>query len=430
VITVIVIIVLIDTTIIRLSAYTGSLSNLRFNIGVFSFLVCIYSLTQYLLLRFISTKNREKNLTKLGLLRRIVSAAQYVTITAFILLILQMVNTSSYSVVLIKIVIWINYLMLIGFMGILCQRFIAWFRVNHNTTVLAYAIAVGMICISAASTVVNVNNSLTGQRGGMETVGPLKSGVSTVVGADNIYNYAYFLSSILSFIFTWVATTILLRQYSRKVSKIKFWIIVSLPLLYFLSQFQLIFVDIFSSIRPYEPVLFGIIFTLTFSATKPAGGILFGLAFWNIARKIRDALVKNYLMVSGCGLLLLFVCNQPLGISLAPYPPFGLVTISYLGLAGYLVMMGVYASAISVANDDELRKAIRRSVEQQSNLLDKIGMAQMHDQIQAKVMTITRNLSSQLKENSNIEASLEEDDEMKEYVEKVLEEIASTKKQD
>jgi hypothetical protein len=343
------------------------------------------------------------------------------------LVILLMIYTSSYYILLIKIVIWINYSMLICFLGVLCQRFIAWYKINHNAVVLAYAAAMGMICVSAGFTVINVTYSLSGQRGGMDIVGPLRSTVSTVVGADNIYNSAYFLTSILSFVFTWVATALLLRQYSLRVGKIKYWIIVSLPLLYFLSQFQSVFLNIFNSFRITDPVLFGIIYTLVFSVTKPAGGIMFGLAFWKIAGKVKHTLVRNYMLVSGYGLLLLFASNQPLGVSLAPYPPFGLVTISYLGLASYLVLMGVYASALSVANDDELRKTIKRSVEQQSNLLDKIGMAQMHDQIQAKVLALTKNFSEQLTEQTSIESSLKEEDEMKKYVEEVLDEIASTK---
>jgi hypothetical protein len=49
--------------------------------------------------------------------------------------------------------------------------------------------------------------------------------------------------------------------------------------------------------------------------------------------------------------MLLFTSNQPLGLTFLSYPPFGLATISFFGLASYLSLIGVYSSAISVAND-------------------------------------------------------------------------------
>ena len=61
---------------------------------------------------------------------------------------------------------------------------------------------------------------------------------------------------------------------------------------------------------------------------------------------------------SGYGLLLLFTANQHQIIQLNPYPPFGLPTICYVGLASYLILVGIYSSALSVANDFELRRSI------------------------------------------------------------------------
>ena len=46
-------------------------------------------------------------------------------------------------------------------------------------------------------------------------------------------------------------------------------------------------------------------------------------------------------------------------------------------LSCYLIYAGLYYSAISVSQDTALRKSIRKSVMDQSKLLDKIGTAQM-----------------------------------------------------
>ena len=78
-------------------------------------------------------------------------------------------------------------------------------------------------------------------------------------------------------------------------------------------------------------------------------------------------------MISAYGMMLLFTVNQPTGLTLIPYPPFGLATISFMVLASYLISIGVYSSAISVAQDVKLRQSLRKSVEQHSNILDNIG---------------------------------------------------------
>ena len=63
--------------------------------------------------------------------------------------------------------------------------------------------------------------------------------------------------------------------------------------------------------------------------------------------------------------------------ALTSYPPFGLIMISFFGLASYLLLIGIYSSAISVAEDSNLRRSIRSFAMKESRLLDSIGMAQV-----------------------------------------------------
>jgi hypothetical protein len=179
---------------------------------------------------------------------------------------------------------------------------------------------------------------------------------------------------------------------------------------YFLSQFQTVLINLFTPLRVSDPILFGITYTLVFSASKPIGGILFGIAFWIVSKGLSHRQVKDYMIISGYGLLLLFTANQSQVLQLNPYPPFGLPTISYIGLASFLILVGVYSSALSVANDAELRRSIRKSVEENSDLLGNIGEAQFEDQLQKTVLKKTRDLSKQIVEETGIASSLEERD--------------------
>jgi hypothetical protein len=128
------------------------------------------------------------------------------------------------------------------------------------------------------------------------------------------------------------------------------------------------------------------------------------------------------MMISAYGMVLLFSSNQVSGLVLAPYPPFGLTTVSFFGLASFLIFIGIYSSAISVAEDSSLRQTIRSVAMKESRLLDSIGTAQMEQEIQAKVITLTRRNQDKMTEESGIESSLTEED-MKEYLKQVIVEV-------
>ena len=124
---------------------------------------------------------------------------------------------------------------------------------------------------------------------------------------------------------------------------------------------------------------------------------------------------------SGYGLLLLFASNQATVLINSPYPPFGMAAISFVGLSSYLMFVGIYSSAASVAQDMKLRKSIRNSVERQLDLLHNIGAAEMEKEIVKKVLNVSKNLSAEISERTGIEPSLEEQD-INDYLAQVLRE--------
>src|SRR5919108_172631 len=307
-------------------------------------------------------------------------------------------------------------------MALLADRFFSWFRSKRNFVIITYAIAMVMLSLNFVFAILYVTSELT-RLGNKEYIQPLKSLVSVVYEVNKPLNSAFFITSILSFILTWFASVLLLHHYSKKKGRIKFWIIVSIPLVYFLSQFQTILLNIFTPLRMADPILFSIIYTLVFTATKPVGGIMFGVAFWSIAKNINYRAIKDYMIVSAFGLVLLFTSNQPIGLTLVPFPPFGLPTISFLGLASYLTYVGIYSSALSVANDVQLRRIIRKSVEQQSDLLDNIGSAEMERQLQNRVLLLTKDIPNEMTEETGIEPSLQDEKELRKYIQKVIDEV-------
>jgi hypothetical protein len=135
------------------------------------------------------------------------------------------------------------------------------------------------------------------------------------------------------------------------------------------------------------------------------------------------------MIISAYGLILLFVSNQANVLWIViPYPPFGLATVSFVGLSSYLILLGIYSSSISVAQDVQLRSSIRKFAVKESKLLDSIGMAQMEQEIQRKVITITKEAQSIMKTETGVESSVSEDD-IKSYLEEVVKEIRNSKEE-
>jgi uncharacterized GH25 family protein len=71
--------------------------------------------------------------------------------------------------------------------------------------------------------------------------------------------------------------------------------------------------------------------------------------------------------------------------------------MSFLGLASYLLLVGIYSSTISVPHDINLRRSMRQIMKQESVMLDKIATSQMETEIQNRIITIVKHFSDQTK---------------------------------
>jgi hypothetical protein len=79
-------------------------------------------------------------------------------------------------------------------------------------------------------------------------------------------------------------------------------------------------------------------------------------------------------------------------------------------------------SAVSVAQDAELRKIVRTTVKEEFDLLRNIGTSQLEEEIQWKVTQVTTRLSQSITQRTGIEPTLVDED-IKEYCREVLQEI-------
>jgi hypothetical protein len=430
VIAVVVATLLIDTSLVRIYQYSSnnqSLSNVR--IVIFTIMVIVYVVTQYLILELVkkgSQEIRSKEQLHIKLIHKIVTIVQYILTAVLVLIILEMIVTSVYSTLLVGVVIGISYTLSIAMLGLLARRFFSWFKPNRNLVVLLYGLSGAMLAINAAFTFAFIGVIL------LDSIPYIQSYVGAALSpfiapgsiADTL-NYPYIVTTVLSFMISWVATIVILRHYSPKFREVRYSIILSLPLIYFLLQFLPPFQAIITALPQSEIVLF--LYTFVFTFSKPIGGILFGIAFWVIARTLRrGSIVRDYMIISAFGLVLMFISNQAVLLVNLFYPPFGLVTVSFMGLSSYLLLLGVYSSAISVSEDSKLRQSIRQVALREPRLLDSIGTAQMEQEIQKRMLAVMSKTRDLMTEETGVQSSLSEDD-MKQYLQQVIEEVKKTK---
>ncbi len=218
-----------------------------------------------------------------------------------------------------------------------------------------------------------------------------------------LYQITY-IPSRLAFVFFWIATVLLLRNYSRRLGRVKFWTVIILPLVSFLSGSIFVSPDYKHSLF-YDALL--VLSALT------AGGVLVGIVFLIMARSMRRTITgitnttdrstshRNtlafYLTISAFGTVLIAISlTSP--VIYAPYPPFAAAAWSFLGLSTYLYSLGFYFSAISIAQDNKLRQSIREIAVQESKLLDSIGTAHMEQEIQKRVLKLAKEQEKTLEE--------------------------------
>ena len=424
---IIVVTLIVDTAIVKVYRFTFDQPSLAANLIIFLVMVAIYFVGQFLTITFVRSKMKlfsSNFIHGLKLILNIVFMAQCVPSAIILIVLYQVVQTSSYDPLLLKAIIWSSYLQAILLTGFLSYKFITWTWTGKSYVVLLYTLAISLLSINAIFTLLYVNELLLSYS---MDIRPRGNTFTPYANPNSLLIHGFQVSSIASYLTMWAATVVLLYNHAKRLGRIRFWFLVCIPFVYFIVQFQPMLLQMLYNYRLSDPVLFSLIYTIFFAPSKPIGGILFGIAFFSTSKMITSAKIKDFLVIAGFGLTLFFTANQGIVLSFTPYPPFGLVTVGFMGVTACLLLIGVYCTAISLAEDVTLRKNIRKSLKDQSLLLDKIGISQMEQQIQKNVLNLTKGLSAQLEDESGIQPSLEEED-VKKYVGEVLTEITELKK--
>ena len=413
----------LEASIVNVSGFSNP-HNSATDIQIFSALGVFSIISQLIILNFVYTRNVPFEKSILRIMYKAMVLTQLAIIITLVIILVEINFTLSYYLVHLELVFMMSSVTAIAVMGLLLYKFITWLKLNKSRITFAYLFAslslsnnaiIGMIYVSDQFTMSLMSFNRVHTR---ELLCTLTTSSLAVL---------YTISSGVTFVLFWLGTVLLLQSYRKRLGTIKFWIIMLVPLLYFLSQFQPLVTSMLFDYSSGNPMLYSIVYVLMLEVSTPIGGILFGMAFMLVARKIQNAKVKGYLVISGIGLLLLLISYRPQEIITGPFPPFGLISASFMGLSSYLVFFGIYSSAISVSQDSKLRASIRKSVEAEVNFIGNIASAEMTHTITERVLRKVKAVSEMIPRDTGIATSLT-DIEIKDYVAEVINETKNRKR--
>jgi hypothetical protein len=384
-------IALFDSMIVRFSSFTGGEPPVLVNIAIFVMFCTIFAAGSILLINSV---------------RKLLSRFEYklmpfdpryfyyiicitlISISIVILMIiLQLTLLNNYSLTLLRVQTYVTHLSALFFLSFLIFLFVRWLSQRRNYVVILYCVSLALLSVSLIISLIYLDSDFSSLPSSNVRPLPMILYVINFPGSPltESLSTAFDLLSLSSFLLMWIATAILLNQYRHRMGGLKYFSVISIPLIYYIFPFQSYFGDALFPLLVSSPVIFSIVYILIFSATKQVGAIFFGLTFWFASGLVYDDRARRSLLVSSIGITILFGSISLTPLQYAVYPPYGLITEAFIPLGSYLLLVGIFTSAIHISRDAVVRKELYKSAMSQLDLLRNIGISEMEKEFEVKV---------------------------------------------
>jgi hypothetical protein len=392
---VIIIIVIFDSIIVKLFSFSGTEPQPTVNVVIFILFSAIFGLSSTILLASMK-KIASRHESRLPLTFRyyyvIILGTLILTLAIMFLTIIQLIFLQQYSIDLLRVQTYLSHISPVVFMSFLIYSFLRWLARKRNTVILLYSVSLFLVCVNLIISLIYLDSYFSNSHSAVVKPLTIVSYVISLGGSSftQWLSTTFDVLSLVSFLFMWIATVALFSQFRYKTGRLKFYLLMNIPLIYYLFPFQGYFGDVFFPLLVASPVAFTVIYILIFSATKQVGAVFFGLTFWSASSLVYDERLRKSLLISSIGMAILFSSIELAPLQYRVYPPFGLITEAYIPIGSFLLFMGIFTSAIQISRDVELRKEFYKSASGQLELLKNIGVSQMEKELEDKVKVMQK----------------------------------------
>jgi hypothetical protein len=408
------------------NTFTISLGSIfpQANLIVFGLMVLISITIQIVLIK--KTKesiNVERSKSRLGKsILVIANLLQYSGSGIIVIILFQIIFTSKYSVDLLGTVVGINLIISSVLLAILSSRLVRTYRISPSKVVLAYSISIAVLSLSGIITFIYIDDFLQGKPDYITSEYSPWNSYSPTISPDLLS--AYQSIGIMSFVSLWIATVFLTYHYAKS-KRIKYWTMVSIPLVYFVSLYIIPFLehlDLLGALGVDDNPIYAYSYNFFLNTVRTAGGIMFGIAFVLISRNIVHIQLKKSIIMAGISFILIFGANASSLIIAGSYPPWGGISITFMITGAYLLIVGLDSAAFYLATDSSLRKIIAKSPQKEYDFLKSLGYRGTEDIVAANIKDLTNQVYDEIESNNLFYISSEPDN-VQEYINEVLAEV-------
>ena len=148
------------------------------------------------------------------------------------------IGFKSYSTLSLLAVVYISHISALFFLFILVITLVDWIITRRDKILLLYSVSFSLTAIAIITSLFYATIVFQSTIK-YETIF-YSPALLNLPRADLAIYFgpALDIISILSFVSVWIASAVLLHTYSRRIGKIRYWTIISIPLIYFLFPFE------------------------------------------------------------------------------------------------------------------------------------------------------------------------------------------------
>jgi hypothetical protein len=396
--------------------------NNQLDLMVFSAVVSIFIIAQVFMVKQFIIREKSIAHNKSNFITYFSKTITILVTGIIIFVAIQVISFTYYYTLAIEIGITVSYVASLILFGFLVYRLLTWYKEEKEFIILIYAIAITSIIFRIASILLMENilvSSADFTRSFESIVTFLELEPGTLVFHTGNW---YSISSIVSYLLLWLANALFLRNYYKKFSRLKYFLLVIL--LPSFTMIDYVVNQTFVESGEIEPLLFDILVVIE----GVLSGILLAIPYFIIARSIKDMgnNTRYQLIFTGFGLIIFGISGSAI-IDHVPFPPFGFTSIISMQLAALIIYVSLYNSAVSFSKDSVLRKSINKQMNGIAHLLQKIGNSEMNKQMLDNTIEAQQKVYNELTEINNISPTMDSD-KIKEYIDIISEEIRLGKK--
>ncbi len=396
-----------------------------YGLSIFSIMIIASIVASHYLLNklFVIMKG---NRTAFSKYKKIIRVIQLFLYALGIILLIGIILENKYYTINIISLVTISYSCSIVASLLVSLKLFKWYRENKNKFSLLFGLTIFFIFINNLISLPLFDLLLFEKPNEINHSTPVEFNFECTEDSiycdvkQNLLNYQSYTLMTYILLF-WISSIFLLHHHLKKLGKVKFIILVTLPIIIFYFQFIYQYNELYTlndELKFDENIIYSIqvfILVLCYAGV----GIFFGLGLRSVANLMKfSPSIENYLKMASYGIMLFILAANSTIVAIG-IPPFGTPSMIFLPFASILIYVGIYYSVIAISNDVTVRKYIKNSTFGELKILGKFAESQMLDNMKDKVLRMSKQYSEQLHKQSNTDTTETEED-LKNYLEDAI----------